>query len=69
MAVMFEDIEMPPFQKLGVIVATHRAIALGTSHRRPKPKRFLDLEENTVVLVKAAVSNLPLAAQAQHLMK
>src|SRR3954469_8454304 len=69
MAVMLENIEMPPLQSLGVIIAKDLPVVFGATELLPKPWRLFDLHEDAIVFIEAAIRDRPLIAQAQHLME
>ena len=69
-AAMLENIEMPPGQDFGVVIAGDRAGVFGAMHRLPQPCRLPNLQKDRAAfLIEPALDHFPVQSQSQQLMK
>ncbi len=67
---MLENIEMPPGQDFGVVIAGDRTGVFGAMHRLPQLCRLPNLQKDRAAfLIEPALDHFPVQSQSQQLMK
>ena len=70
LAAVLEDIQMPPGEHFGVVVAKHQAAVFGTAHRFPEARRLAYLQADRATLsLEATLDDFPVQTQTQQIMK